>query len=77
MLLALASAARHQTGPFVGRVVRAPGVAGGRMDVALDAEPAIVYESVAWRPGTPLPTPGALCLVAFDDRGDPWVIAWT
>lgn len=77
MLLSLAPPREHPTGPFVGRITRAPATNGARMDVTLDAEPTIVYEAVAWRPGSPLPALGAVCLVAFDDRGDPWVIAWT
>lgn len=31
---------------------------------------------VAWVPKTPLPVAGDACLVAYDESGNPWVVAW-
>lgn len=81
MLLSLAvnqQADMARQGPFAATVTRAPGATGGRLDVALDADPVVVYEQVPWtpHPGPTFPPAGAAGLVVFDDRGDPWLIAW-
>lgn len=67
---------------LAGRVHGAPTTRSGRLDIVLEADdPPLVYEAVPWTPrpgdsGPLLPTVGARCLVAIDDRGDPWVLAW-
>ena len=68
----------HPPGIYVATVTRAPAAVGGRLDLSIDADPAVTYEQVPWspHPGPTYPQMGTRCLVVFDDRGDPGLVAW-
>ncbi|MCB0882702.1 MAG: hypothetical protein KDC33_10875 [Thermoleophilia bacterium] len=77
ILLGLDDPIMPSAGAYAASVTRAPAILTDTADVALDADPEVVYEAVPWMPrGTALPTVGASCLVVFDDRGNPWMPVW-
>lgn len=77
ILLGLGEPIRPSSGIYAATVTRAPAGLADTTDVALDADPDVVYEAVPWMPrDTAMPAAGSSCLVVFDDRGNPWMPVW-
>lgn len=62
--------------PFIqGAVATAP--AGGRVDVTATFDPGQIYQDCTFMPrGATNPSIGDRCVVAVDDQGDAWLLAW-
>lgn len=60
-------------------VVSAPSDLSDRLSVVVpDFDPNFVWKNCRWqsRDETSLPVPGDACLVALDNRNEPWVLVW-
>lgn len=56
--------------------INAPTVLGEDLFVVVPSASGNRSHVVAWAPKTPLPVAGDECLVAYDESGNPWVVAW-
>lgn len=78
--LCLEATGQVQYMPFFGQVVApAPASFASPLNVLLpDIDNTTPWSLGRWPQshGTTLPTVGTTCLVAFDNRRNPWVVAW-
>jgi len=78
----MAGGVKHASQPLTarGRVSRAPSDLSDSLEVVLtqfSSEWAWTVPPSNWADrGTTLPAVGAICVVVFDDRGDPWIPVW-
>lgn len=56
--------------------INAPEALGEDLFVVVPSASGNRSHVVAWAPKTPLPRAGDECLVAYDETGNPWVVAW-
>jgi hypothetical protein len=72
-------AARPVRSLWQGVVVSAPSDLSDRLDVVVpDFDPSFRWENCRWqsRDDHSLPAPGDPCLIALDNRNEPWVLVW-